>query len=400
MALTGMQHVARNQIHPTGHRRRAAAPDPCGPALAGDRTAVTAGTRELRTRFRAWVDCLLDPWRPPVEQRQAAYDWCEWGLGMLGIDEHDAAHFHDAFFTDARLATGKAISPLGAARCLREYRRTAVFLQALDSAIGAARVRFPGETIHVVEAGCGPLAPLAFAFAERHPPEDAVFTVLDLHPSAIDGTRRIAEALGVTRSIRAFRVDDAATVRFTPAERPHIVVGEVLLRALTKEPQVAVTCNLAPQLLPGGFFLPQRIDVDAALQLAPPFAAARQGSGGSAFDAGAPHLAEIGHAFSLEAERVGELERNEGGRFKANRLHVPAHDHRRTPLRLFTRIRVFGEHQLGDYDSSLNLPQNFDYPDALAVAGGKWEFAYETSSAPGLRLESVMIDADPVHPFP
>jgi SAM-dependent methyltransferase len=345
---------------------------------------------EMRSRFRGWIDCLLDPTRAPIDQRQAAHEWCQWGLSRLGIDEHDVLRLRDPFFTDTRLATGKAISPLGAARCIREYRRTAVFLQALERAIESALLRFPNETLHVVEAGCGPLAPLALAFATRYPSERVVFTLLDLHPSAIEGARRIAEALGVTGSLRACMVGDAATLRFQISERPHIMVCEVLLRALTKEPQVAVTRNLAPQLRLGGFFLPQRIEVDAGLLLSSCDAWSQSDASGRPFTGALlSRVSEIGRAFLLDAATAHQLMPDDAGRFKGELLQVPAHDRTGTPLRLFTRIQVFGDHRLGDYDSSLNLPERVNYPDELADLGGKLRFAYETSGYPGLRLDLV-----------
>lgn len=112
-----------------------------------------------RVAFQEWTECLLTPSRTPGEQLAAAQAWCDWGLQLLGIDESTVSSEHDPFFTDTTLPTGKAISALGAVRCVREFRRTAVFLQAMDAAIRETRRRFPGETIHVLEAGCGPLAP-------------------------------------------------------------------------------------------------------------------------------------------------------------------------------------------------------------------------------------------------
>ena len=213
-------------------------------------------------RVLEWSDCLLDPQRTPADQRQAADEWCTWGLERLGIDENVVGLSPEGFAAETSLGTGWAISPLNAARCLREFRRTAVFLQALDAAIRAARERFPGERIHVVEAGCGPLAPLVLPFALRHAAAEVDFTLIDLHEVSLDAAARLAEELGVAASIRARRAGDAAAMRFTATDRPHVIVCEVLRRALKQEPQVAVTRALAAQLRAGGFFLPERIDVD------------------------------------------------------------------------------------------------------------------------------------------
>ena len=332
-----------------------------------------------------WTDRLLAPGCSPGAQRQAAHEWCAWGLDALGVDEHGLVSGRDAFCTDTHLATGKAISPLGAARCVREYRRTAVFLQAMDEALRRAFERFPGETIHVMEAGCGPLAPLAFPFALRYPAERVVFTLLDLHPLALEGARRLAAELEVSDSIRAYTDADATTVCFENEDRPHIIACEVLLRALTREPQVAATLNLAPQTRPGGFFLPEKIDMYAGLYDAGQHIRLMKGEAGAGV-LQTTAVTELGRVFSLDAHAMGVRGKGDVFRMAAGTVDVPAHDEGRTPLRLFTRIQVLGDHWLGDFESSLNLPERVTYPACWAQEGGKAEFFYEVSRTPGLRL--------------
>lgn len=343
-------------------------------------------------RFRACVDCLLDPTRAPLDQLQASREWCAWGLATLGIDERNLAQANPALVTDAQLHNGKAISPLGAVLCIREYRRTAVFLQAMDAAIRAARERFPGETIHVVEAGCGPMAPLAFSMAARFPPDQVTFTLLDLHPAALDGAKRAAEALEVAQSIRGYVAADATQYQFAPEDRPHVIACEVLLRALSREPQVAATVNLAPQLRPGGIFVPERIDVDAVLfdsnQYFQP-AALGDDSAAEQENAGAQHGAavrELGNVFRLDAAAAERLAQGDPTHYAAAEIALPAFNPAVWELNLFTRIRVFGDHVLKDFESSLNLPEKVSLPARTAAQGGVLRFVYEVSQDPGLRL--------------
>lgn len=343
---------------------------------------------ELHEAFQAWTDCLLDPARAPIEHLKAARAWHDWGLCFLGIDEISPRDPENPFFADSYLAHGKAISPLGAVRCVREYRRTAVFLQAMEAALHEARRRFPGETIHVLEAGCGPLAPLALPFALRYPPTEVQFTLLDYHPVALEAVRRVVVALGLQRSIRAYVAADATTYRFPEAERPHVIACEVLLRALKREPQVAATSNLAPQLQRGGLFVPERIDVDAALfKLGRHLAASMVGdvSMAKGESAGA---ARLGTIFSLAAAATDRLESDRPGTYRANSVVVPPHDLPTASVQLLTRIQVFGPHRLGDFESSLNLPERISYPPEIAERGGELDFIYEASGDPGLRVVS------------
>ncbi len=341
---------------------------------------------ESRESFRRWTECLLDPGRAAGEQREAAHAWCQWGLDLLKVNEHEAAMHTGTFSSHTGLPTGRAISPLSAARCLRDFRRTAVFLQAMDAALRAAFERFPGETIHVLEAGCGPLAPLALPFALRYSPEKVMFTLLELHPAALEAAQRIADELGLLRSIRAFVANEATSVRFAEKERPHVIACEMLQAALTSEPQVAATLNLAPQLRAGGFYLPEQVDVDAVLfDWGAHLRAITKHSGDAALAAQA--ITELGNAFSLQAHALDKLDLRGPGRLAAATIHVPSHDSMRRRPHLFTRISVFREHRLIEFESDVTQPQRVKYPSALA-RGGNVSFTYEVAKEPGLRLQN------------
>jgi hypothetical protein len=93
--------------------------------------------------------------------------------------------------------------------------------------------------------------------------------------------------------------------------------------------------------------------------------------------------------FTLDAARATELQIREGHTLPACAVHLPPHNPAKTRLHLTTHIQVFGEHTLGNFDSSLNLPQRVSYPAELAERGGELAFDYELSSTPGLRLRSM-----------
>ncbi len=335
---------------------------------------------------------MLDPAQAPIEHLKAARAWQDWGLEFLGVDPRIPPGHADPLFADSHLPHGKAISPLGAIRCIGEYRRTAVFLQAMAAALREARRRFPGETIHIVEAGCGPLAPLALPFALRSTPSEVQFTLLDYHPVALDAARRVVAALGLQDSIRAYVAADATAYRFPEADRPHVIACEVLLRALKREPQVAATVNLAPQLRPGGLFVPERIDVEAAW-----FDSRRhlqatmdaQPKGGEADSDSERGIRRIGPVFSLEAATASVLPRLDTDLFRAESICVPAQRNEVARLHLLTSLRVFGEHRLVDFESSLNLPEQVSLPPGIAAAGGTIDFVYEASRDPGLRIANM-----------
>ncbi|MBX3736137.1 MAG: hypothetical protein KF715_05570 [Candidatus Didemnitutus sp.] len=336
-------------------------------------TASVRWVNAERRAFDEWTTCLIDETRAPQEHLTAAHAWCGWALERLGmdavrIDPPDSTGTHPT-----PLPGGEAISPQRAVLCLREHLRTAVYLRALDAAVRAAQEKFPGETIHLVEAGCGPAAPMALAMAARYSPAEVQVSLLDIHEASLGDARRLAADLGVERSLRATICGDAAAVRFAENDRPHIVVAEVLRRALKKEPQVAVTRALAPQLRAGGFFLPERIEVDLGF--------VRAGlAGGGSWD-----IERLGPVFVLDAGRTDALVPDAAGRLPERSIFVPAHA--ASALQLLTRLQLFAAHALEDFHCSLTMPERLrGVPDAIAARGGRLRLAYEISADPGVRL--------------
>lgn len=342
-------------------------------AVAPDRaSASSAAVNSARRDFLVWTNCLLDPARAPGEHREAAHAWCAWVLSRLGLDDMQIDPVGAASSQPTHLPGGEAISPQRAVLCLREQQRTAIYLRATVAAVRAAQEKFPGEIIHVVDAGCGPAAPVALCLAAHFPPEQVQVTLLDIHAPSLAAARRLAGDLGLEGTIRAAICGDACAVRFAEADRPHVAVAEVLRRALKKEPQVAVTRALVPQLRAGGFFLPERIEVAPGCV---------RGLGAES----GPRIERAAPAFELDAATVAALPLDAAGRLPVREVAVTAT--LAADAQLLTRMQVFREHRLDDFDCSLTMPERLrGVPAELAAAGGVLRFAYEISADPGLRI--------------
>lgn len=245
----------------------------------------------------------------------------------------------DAWDQDRFLDSGIAINPRAAAHCVADQRRTIVFVRAVHAALTRLLASRPEGVVHVLYAGCGPWATLLLPVLAAFPPERLRVRLLDAHASALDGVRRLVEHFRLEHFAITLEVNDASTWR--APEAPDLIVAETMHKALEQEPQFAVTANLAPQLAPGGIFVPERIDVDLCI--------ARDGARRS-----------LGRVLSLCAEM----------------LEVPDPLWLTVPpgavgagarIELVTSIRVFEAHRLAPGEAHITLPR--PCPGLLPLAG-------------------------------
>ena len=275
------------------------------------------------------------------------------------------------------LSCGQAISPEDAARCVLDHRRTSKFLRGLLAAIRQAQVRFPGVAVEILYAGCGPFAPLALPLTTRFGPHELRFTLIDIHQTSLDTARRIFHAVGAGAWIRECIRCDAASYHHQGPLPIHVVVAETMQAALDKEPQVAITANLAPQLAVGGIFVPEKITISACLcDLRAEFTT----QPGEPVGAGTAQTRRtLGPVLDLRADHSGPTKR---------RIVIPADLDGDRYLSLATTIEVFGAIALTDGESGLTCLKVLLELDKVH-AGATYELAYDMGPRPGFRVRPV-----------
>lgn len=282
------------------------------------------------------ADVLLDPLAAPGDQLAAAHALRDALASLAGWSEEDPG-----VGVEVAVAGGIAICPLDATRCIPEYRRTAGFLQGLAAAIDDAAARCEG-VVDVLYAGCGPLAPLALALVHRAP--RARFWPVDIHPENVACVRRLVAAAGLEEHFGAIVAADASGHRWPVAG--HVAVAEVMQRGLEKEPQIAVTANLADQLRPEGRLVPERIVLEVLLfDTAAEFAAAAAGAEPP------PPRVRVPVAPLLALDRRSAAALRDGAAVEFG-YEEPAG----LQVLVSTRIEVHGDLILRDYECSLTLP--------------------------------------------
>ncbi|SDH59153.1 Predicted RNA methylase [Pedobacter terrae] len=241
---------------------------------------------------------------------------------------------------DIYLPNGKAVSSIKAAHCLKELERTRRFIRGINQAINQLLNAMPGQTVHILYAGCGPYATLLTPLTSKFTSAQINFILLDINPDSLDAAKALYEELGLSEYVIDYVCTDATTYEFPNHIRIDMVISETMLNALRKEPQVAIMNNLIPQMHPKAIFIPENITVEAVLTrweeeykyfTIPEYL---------------PKRIKAGLVYSASRE------------FKLPQpvvLQVPASETHKQ-LSLFTEITVFGKEVLTTYNCSLTLP--------------------------------------------
>lgn len=313
--------------------------------------------------------------------QQACLDFLALGEAITAIGEQSPGAEQLA---SKILPQGRAICPLNAALCAREFARTTQFVRGVHAALLEARQRFPGQVIHTLYAGCGPYATLILPLLAVLPREAFRFTLVDVQPLALQSAQKLIGHFGFDGFIREYALFDASGTELAAMQPFHVALTETLNQAMDKEPQLAVSANLAKYLEPGGILLPECITVKAALidsrREMTLFPAEHQGE----MQPLPRRRLELGTLMSLDLAELKPL------RLQEHQEHLPPitlewpDQSVRGDMRLglLTHIRVFGPHCLGCYDCSLTIPKYLRLSEPAGQAANL-EFRYRLGSYPG-----------------
>ncbi|MEP4485098.1 hypothetical protein [Marinobacter alexandrii] len=305
----------------------------------------------------------------------------------------------DAWADDAFLENGVAINPQAAAHCVKDYARSVAFIRGVSAAIETLQLRFPDTSLEILYAGCGPFATLVLPLLGRFTPGDLSLHLLDVHQRSLDSVSLLIEEFGLgAHNIQLIKAD---ACNYDHPRALHLVVAETMQKSLEQEPQFAVTANLAPQLHAEGVFIPQRIEVRLCLaDIELEQALIAQAQKESCLEPDNPTRDvtrySLGILCNLSAEQAFD-------QMQAARVNVNGEAPALQPTiveiprlkgvaeldaALFTRIDVFEQYALEDYESQITLPLRCAELSPLVV-GERYRIVYQFGNYPKFDFERI-----------
>lgn len=246
---------------------------------------------------------------------------------------------------------GIALSSQHALDCLGDPLRTVRFVKGTFQAINDMINRFPGEKIQLLYAGCGPGAPIVMPLLSMFDAENLSITLLDINDTSIQSVTQLIQALDASEYFNEIHKGDAIRYRFPEHLSLHILLSETMDKGLTKEPQVRITQNLAPQLIEGGVLIPESIDIYAehSFYSKEPY-----------FDI-YKNVLELGPTYSaINTHKLfsitKEIEKSPGFKYISDPITAPE-DFSETPdICIYAEIQIYGDNRLQKSKSLISNP--------------------------------------------
>ena len=329
--------------------------------------------KSYQEQLRQITEILLKQEDDYGEMKKATDDLYDLLVEASGLEENDENSRKDYY-----LPKGKAIGTVWAGMCVKEFMRTKKFVRGVFLGIKRAKEKFPNRKIHILYAGTGPFATLMLPLTTIFSSSEVGFTLLEINSHSIENLRKVIKAFNAQEYVEDIVQCDATEYKADKDKPIHMIVTETMQRALKKEPQVAITLNLVPQMESDGILIPQNITVEAGLLDYKRDMERMMGVEGADKDY-CYHLKKI---FELNKDMAAV--ENKKIIFPDVEVEIPNDiDKGYKGLSLFTNIQVFEEEILTYNQCSLNLAHKITNIDWDNNTVKKVDFQYVINENPG-----------------
>ena len=272
-----------------------------------------------------------------------------------------------------------ALAPHEAISCLADLMRTVKFICSIHAAILDLK-RFPDETLNVVYAGCGPLAPLVTTLCPLLDSQQIDFTLLDIHEPSLESVNQVIDGLGIRDFFADVLCTDATTYQFSDGKPLHLVITETMQAGLQHEPQVAIMHNFSQQLCDGGLLVPQQVSIGLTLGDPAEIFQPNQSSSG----------VDLGKVFDVDRKFLQSLQlgTNRLERLPAASIEMPSEIPQSHHLMLSTKVHIFEDIILEAQESGITSHLILRLEDPIAEIKAL-NFVYCCTGTPGFSIEVI-----------
>ncbi len=299
----------------------------------------------------------------------------------------------DSWADDTFLDGGMAINPQAAAYCIKDYHRSVMFIRGVYAAINVVQERFTDTPVNILYAGCGPFATLLLPLLGKFKSGELDIHLLDIHQESLDSVKQLISYFGFKNHSINLLQEDACS--YQHPNTLHLIIAETMQKSLEQEPQLAVTANLAPQLELQGIFIPEKIEVELCLALweneKELFKRFNNIDPDVLIETGKRH--SMGTIFTLLPEQAAA--QMDGASYNKNTstlelnsqtVQIPSVDSLESyDALMFTRIQVFEQYHLKDYEADLTLPHKC-YDLSPLKCGATYRVCYQLGNYPRFDL--------------
>ncbi|MHA7055902.1 SAM-dependent methyltransferase [Aquimarina sp. M1] len=260
---------------------------------------------------------------------------------------------------DIYLKNGIALSQKYAADCIKDYKRTARFSKGVYRAIVSLLKKYPNERINILYAGCGPYAPLILPILHHFKPDQISITLIDINQDSIDSIKKIIADLDYESYFSSVTVKDATKYKRSSPNSLHLIITETMFRALTREPQVAITQNLAPQLVENGILIPEEIYIYVGYSSFSGEPNLHQSKNGYIIKKASNQKIqreEFKTLFVVNKEENKTIKNSHSYYYESDWYTVPEKIKKNPDICIYTKVKIFGSLELQNEDSLITNP--------------------------------------------
>lgn len=331
-------------------------------------------------RLNELVESLLSAKKDVAELTPIVKEMADILGGWTGISVEDDMNN----WSDIETASGVAISPLQAAKCLKEPVRTQVFQlgikQAIEELIASRADAEDNSEINILYAGTGPFGTILLPLLPRFREAKVKVTCLDIHPENLAAVPKVIKALNVEHMIRSIELGDATKWQPKAGIAFDLIVSETMNTFLRREPQVSIFANLQQFLTPTGKLIPENVHTSI-------WCRDNSEVGNDEAIHGEPittHRAVVGTKKIADLFQLNKTTATQLAAGKTDILefqfNLPQVAGVIDALVEITQITVYGEHHLGLDESSLCMPVT--RRQFHGVAGDLVKYQYQLSTSP------------------